>query len=162
MTTLFEGTIVNGKVTNFTTNQDPRIPESLNKTLIDYAVGNMIEYDYHDTVSRTFASSNFENEPARAGQLAITKDQLNDLEDGQAFYSIRKNGQLFEVVELSEDDKLFGKYDLDSRGKFIYAYTAYEDAIDELQTRIQPEHQKLDALSKDDLLGLDVDNAPTL
>lgn len=162
VTTLFEGTIVNGKVTNFTTNQDPRIPESLNKTLVAYAVGNMIEYDYHDAVSRTFASSNFETEPANYGQLAITKDQLNDLEDGQAFYSIRKNGQLFEVVELSEDDKLFGKYDLDSRGKFIYAYTAYEDAIDDLQTRIKPEHQKLDILSKDDLLGLEVNDAPTL
>lgn len=44
--TLFEGTITNGKITNFTSNQDPRIPESLNKTLVDYAIGNMSEYDY--------------------------------------------------------------------------------------------------------------------
>ena len=66
--------------------------------------------------------------------------------------------------ELNEDDKLFGKYDLDARqsGTIVKAYTAYEDAIDDLQTRIQPEHQKLDVLSKDDLLGLVDDNAPTL
>lgn len=161
--TLFEGTITNGKITNFTSNQDPRIPESLNKTLVDYAIGNMSEYDYQDTLFRTFASSNFEAEPAKHYQMAITKDQLEDLEDGQAFYSIRKNGQLFEVVELDPDDRLFGRYDLDARqsGTIVKAYTAYEDAIDDLQTRIKPEHQKLDVLSKDDLMAL-VDDARTL
>ena len=164
MTTLFEGTITNGKITNFTTNQDPRIPESLNQTLVAHAVGNMSEYDYQDTLFRTFASSNFETESAKHHQMAITKDQLKDLEDGQALYSIRKNGQLFEVVELSKDDKLFGRYDLDARqsGTIVKAYTAYEDAIDALQTRIQPEHQKLDVLLQDDLLGLEVDDTPTL
>lgn len=163
VTTLFEGTITNGKITNFTTNQDPRIPESLNQTLVAHAVGNMSEYDYQDTLFRTFASSNFETESAKHHQMAITKDQLKDLEDGQALHSIRKNGQLFEVVELSKDDKLFGRYDLDARqsGTIVKAYTAYEDAIDELQTRIQPEHQKLDVLSKDDVMGL-VDDARTL
>ena len=161
--TLLEGTITNGKITNFTTNQDPRIPESLNQTLVDYAVGNMSEYDYDYNLFQTFASSNFVNELAKQPQLAITKEQLEDLEDGQALYSIRKNGQLFEVVELSRDDKLFGKYDLDARqsGTYVNAYTAYEDAIDELQTRIKPEHQKLDVFSKDDVMGL-VDDAPTL
>lgn len=164
VTTLFEGTITNGKITNFTTNQDPRIPESLNQTLVAHAVGNMSEYDYQDTLFRTFASSNFETESAKHHQMAITKDQLSNLEDGQAFYSIRKNGQLFEVVELSKDDKLFGRYDLDARqsGTIVKAYTAYEDAIDELQTRIQPEHQKLDVLLKDDVMGLVVDDARTL
>lgn len=92
VTTVFEGTITNGKITNFTTNQDPRIPESLNQTLVAHAVGNMSEYDYQDTLFRTFASSNFETESAKHHQMAITKDQLKDLEDGQAFYSIRKNG----------------------------------------------------------------------
>lgn len=161
--TLFEGTITNGKITNFTSNQDLRIPESLNKTLVDYAIGNMSEYDYQDTLFRTFASSNFEAEPAKHYQMAITKDQLNNLEDGQAFYSIRKNGQLFEVVELDPDEQLFGQYDLDARqsGTIVKAYTAYEDAIDDLQTRIKPEHQKLDVLSKDDLMAL-VDDARTL
>lgn len=78
-------------------------------------------------------------------------------------YSIRKNGQLFEVVELNENDQLFGKYDLDARqsGTIVKAYTTYEDAIDDLQTRIKPEHQKLDVLSKDDVMGL-VDDARTL
>lgn len=71
---------------------------------------------------------------------------------------------MFEVVELSKDDKLFGRYDLDARqsGTIVKAYTAYEDAIDELQTRIQPEHQKLDVLLKDDVMGLVVDDARTL
>ena len=161
--TLFEGTITNGKITNFTTNQDLRIPESLNQTLVDYAIGSMSEYDYQDTLFRTFASSNFEVEPANHYQMAITKEHLSDLEAGQAFYSIRKNGQLFEVVELSEDDKLFGRYDLDARqsGTIVKAYTAYEDAIDDLQTRITPENQKLDVLSKDDVMAL-VDDARTL
>lgn len=163
VTTLFEGTITNGKITNFTTNQEPRIPESFNQTLVAHAVGNMSEYDYDYNLFQTFASSNFVNELAKQPQLAITKDQLKDLEDGQAFYSIRKNGQLFEVVELSENDKLFGRYDLDARqsGTIVKAYTAYEDAIDELQTRIQQEHQKLDVLLKDDVMGL-VDDARTL
>lgn len=58
---------------------------------------------------------------------------------------------------------MFGRYDLDARqsGTIVKAYTAYEDAIDELQTRIQPEHQKLDVLLKDDVMGL-VDDARTL
>ena len=123
----------------------------------------MSEYDYQDTLFRTFASSNFVNEPAKHYQMAITKDQLNNLEDGQAFYSIRKNGQLFEVVELDPDEQLFGKYDLDAQqsGTIVKAYTAYEDAIDDLQTRITLEHQKLDVLSRDDVMEL-VDDAQQL
>lgn len=84
--------------------------------------------------------------------------------DGRGHTVTVQNGQLFEVVELSKDDKLFGRYDLDARqsGTIVKAYTAYEDAIDALQTRIQPEHQKLDVLLQDDLLGLEVDDTPTL
>lgn len=156
VSTLFEGTVVNGKVKNAKINQDPRIPDNFNQTIVDYVVGNLSEYDYQDKIFRTFVSTNFENAPSNKPQLTISRDHLKDLDDGQEFYSIRQNGQLFEVVELNETDKLFGKYDLDARqsGTILKAYIDYNDVITDLQTRIKPENQKLDILRNEDLLDL--------
>ena len=91
------------------------------------------------------------------------RDHLKDLEDGQAFYTIRQNGQLFEVVELNENDKLFGKYDLDARqsGTVLDAYFDYNDAVEDLQTRIKPENQKIDILRNEDFLEL-IEDSQTL
>ena len=67
------------------------------------------------------------------------------------------------VVELNENDKLFGKYDLDARqsGTILKAYIDYNEAIADLQTRIKPENQKLDILRHEDLLDL-INESPTL
>ena len=153
---LFESQVVNGKITDVLQNQDPRIPESFNKTMIEYVSGNLSDYDYHDQSFRTFASSNFTTDIPQHNDMTIIKDHLKDLEEGQTFYSIRQNGQLFEVVELNENDPLFGKYDLNARQSrtVVPVYIEYETALDDLQTCIKPEHQKLDVLTTDDLDNL--------
>ncbi len=153
---LFESQVVNGKITDVLQNQDPRIPESFNKTMIEYVSGNLSDYDYHDQSFRTFASSNFTTDVPTHPDMNIIKDHLKDLEDCQTFYSIRQNGQLFEVVELNENDPLFGKYDLNARQSrtIVPVYIEYETALNDLQTCIKPEHQKLDVLTTDDLDNL--------
>lgn len=163
VSTLFEGTVANGKVKNAKITQDQRIPDNFNQTIIDYVAGNLSEYDYQDKIFRTFVSTNFENAQANQQQLTINRDHLKDLDDGQEFYSIRQNGQLFEVVELKENDKLFGKYDLDARqsGTILKAYIDYKEAIADMQTRIKPENQKLDILRHEDLRDL-INESPTL
>mgnify|MGYP000151776793 CR=1 FL=1 len=161
--TMFEGTIENDKVKDAKINQDPRIPDSFNQTIIGYVAGHLSEYDYHDKIFRTFVSTNFESAPSNQQQISINRDHLKDLEDGQAFYTIRQNGQLFEVVELNENDKLFGKYDLDARqsGTVLDAYFDYNDAVEDLQTRIKPENQKIDILRNEDFLEL-IEDSQTL
>lgn len=63
---------------------------------------------------------------------------------------------MFEVVELNENDPLFGKYDLNARQSrtLVPVYIEYETALNDLQTCIKPEHQKLDVLTTDDLDNL--------
>lgn len=156
VTRLFESKVVNGKITDIFKHQDPRITESFNKIMIEYVSGNLSDYDYHDQSFRTFASSNFTTDIPQHNDMTIIKDHLKDLEEGQTFYSIRQNGQLFEVVELNENDPLFGKYDLNAyRSKTVVpVYIEYETALNDLQTCIKPEHQKIDVLTTDDLDNL--------
>lgn len=57
---------------------------------------------------------------------------------------------------MNENDPLFGKYDLNARQSrtIVPVYIEYETALTDLQTCIEPEHQKLDVLTTDDLDNL--------
>ena len=65
-------------------------------------------------------------------------------------------GKSVTVVAINENDPLFGKYDLNARQSrtLVPVYIEYETALNDLQTCIKPEHQKLDVLTTDDLDNL--------
>lgn len=104
----------------------------------------------------------------KSGNIDITytvwADDTADMEEDQAFYSIRQNGQLFEVVELTPDDQVFGRYDLDTENDntLVNAYTDYDEAVSDLMSRVKTEYQNLATLTNDDLVELVDDDQQTL
>mgnify|MGYP007123901850 FL=1 len=96
--------------------------------------------------------------------MVIRREHTADMEEDQAFYSIRQNGQLFEVVELTPDDRVFGRYDLDTEhdSTLVNAYTDYDEAVSDLMSRVKTEYQNLATISNEDLMDLVDDDQQTL
>lgn len=96
--------------------------------------------------------------------MVVRQEHTADMEEDQAFYSIRQNGQLFEIVELTPDDRLFGRYDLDTENErtLVNAYTDYDEAVSDLMSRVKPEYQNLATLTNEDVMDLVDETQQTL
>ena len=102
--------------------------------------------------------------PREGFGMVIRREHTADMEEDQAFYSIRQNGQLFEIVELTPDDSVFGHYDLDTEqySTLVNAYTDYDEAVSDLMSRVKPEYQNLATLTNEDVMDLVDENQQTL
>lgn len=111
---MFESRLDKKHITDVSKNPDPRIPEEFNQVIIDYATGKIDREQLEEKTHEVFKTDKYLTGASREGfGMVIRREHTADMED-QAFYSIRQKGQLFEVVELTPDDRLFGRYDLDT------------------------------------------------
>lgn len=155
--TVFESHFDKKHITDISKNPDPRIPEEFNQVIIDYATGKIDHEQLNDKTSEVFQTKQYlTGEPRKGFGMLIEQEHTKDMEEDQAFYSIRQNGQLFEVVKLTPNDQIFGKYDLDTNenNTLVNAYTDYNKALNDLQNRVKPEYQKLETLSDEDFEDL--------
>ena len=148
---LFEVRYVGGHLTTEFLNLDNRISNELLMLFIRYNVGGLTFPDYLKLTQNLLSKESFLINSADTSikRFLISRDDTKDLDEGQAFYSIRQNGQLFEVVELSPTYLYFGYFDLDYGGKrgsqyLIYAYIDEEQAIYDLNRRVLREHIRPD------------------
>lgn len=163
--TVFESRLDKKHITDVSKNPDPRIPEEFNQVIIDYAAGKIDREQLNDKTQEIFATEKYLTGAPREGfGMVIKQEHTEDMEEDQAFYSIRQNGQLFEVVELTPDDRVFGQYDLDTEkdGTLVNAYTDYDEAVSDLVARVKPEYQNLATLTNEDVMSLTDDNQQTL
>lgn len=148
---VFEVLYVDGHLTTVFFNSDTRISDKLYTLFISYVVEDISFPEYLRLNQNLLSEGKFVvNSPTPSfKQMLISRDDTKDLEEGQAFYSIRQNGVLFEVVELSSTYLYFGYYDLDYGGKrgsqyLVYAYIDEEQAIYDLNQRVLREHIRPD------------------
>lgn len=163
--TVFESRLDKKHITDVSKNPDPRIPEEFNQVIIDYATGKIDQEQLEEKTHEVFKTDQYLTGAPREGfGMVIRQEHTADMEEDQAFYSIRQNGQLFEIVELIPDDRLFGRYDLDTENErtLVNAYTDYDEAVSDLMARVKPEYQNLATLSNEDLAELMDDNQQTL
>lgn len=163
--TVFESRLDKKHITDISKNPDPRIPEEFNQVIIDYATGKIDREQLEEQTHEVFKTEQYLTGAPREGfGMVIRREHTADMEEDQAFYSIRQNGQLFEVVELTPDDRVFGRYDLDTEhdSTLVNAYTDYDEAVSDLMARVKPEYQNLATLTNEDLMSLTDDNQQTL
>lgn len=163
--TVFESRLDKKHITDVSKNPDPRIPEEFNQVIIDYATGKIDREQLEEKTHEVFKADQYLTGAPREGfGMVIRREHTADMEEDQAFYSIRQNGQLFEVVELTPDDRVFGRYDLDTEhdSTLVNAYTDYDEAVSDLMSRVKPEYQNLATLTNDDLVELVDDDQQTL
>ena len=148
---LFEVRYVDGHLTTESMNLDNRLSNELLTLFIHYNVRDLTFPDYLRLTQNLLSKENFLINSADTSikRFLISRDDTKDLEDGQAFYSIRQNGLLFEVVELSPTYLYFGYFDLDYGGKkgsqyLVHAYIDEEQAIYDLNRRVLREHIRPD------------------
>ena len=155
--TVFESRLDKKHITDVSKNPDPRIPEEFNQVIIDYATGKIDREQLEEQTHEVFKTDQYLTGAPREGfGMVIRCEHTADMEEDQAFYSIRQNGQLFEVVELTPDDRVFGRYDLDTEqySTLVNAYTDYDEAVSDLMARVKPEYQNLATISNEDLMDL--------
>ena len=148
---LFEVRYVDGHLTTLFFNSDIRISDKLYTLFISYVVEDISFPEYLKLQQFLLSKKQFVvgSPNPNFKQMLISRDDTKDLEEGQAFYSIRQNGLLFEVVELSPTYLYFGYYDLDCGGKrgsqyLIYAYIDEDQAIYDLNLRVRSENIRPD------------------
>ena len=148
---VFEVLCVDGHLTTVFFNSDNRISDDFYTLFISYVVESISFPEYLQLKENLLSEVKFViNSPNPSfKQMLISRDDTKDLEEGQAFYSIRQNGQLFEVVELSPTYLYFGYFDLDYGGKrgsqyLVHAYIDEEEAIYDLNRRVIREHIRPD------------------
>ena len=163
--TVFESRLDEKHITDISKNPDPRIPEEFNQVVIDYVTGKIDREQLEEKTHEVFKTDQYLTGAPREGfGMVIRREHTADMEEDQAFYSIRQNGQLFEVIELTPDDRVFGRYDLDTENErtLVNAYTDYDEAVSDLMTRVKPEYQNLATLTNEDLMSLTDDNQQNL
>lgn len=148
---LFEVRYIAGRLTTLVFNSDIRISDKLYTLFISYVVEDISFPEYLKLQQFLLSKKQFVvgSPNPNFKQLLISRDDAKDLEEGQAFYSIRQNGLLFEAVELTPTYLYFGYYDLDFGGKrgsqyLVYAYIDEEQAIYDLNRRVLREHIRPD------------------
>lgn len=148
---VFEVLYVDGHLTTVFFNSDNRISDEFYTLFISYVVESISFPEYLQLKETLLSEAKFViNSPNPSfKQMLISRDDTKDLEEGQAFYSIRQNGQLFEVVELNPTYLYFGYFDLDYGGKrgsqyLVHAYIDEEEAIYDLNRRVIREHIRAD------------------
>lgn len=163
--TVFESRLDKKHITDINKNPDPRIPDEFNQVIMDYATGKIDREQLEEKTHEVFKTEQYLTGAPREGfGMVIKREHTADMEEDQAFYSIRQNGQLFEVVELTPDDRVFGRYDLDTEhdSTLVNAYTDYDEAVSDLMSRVKPEYQNLATLTNEDVMSLTDDNQQTL
>ena len=67
-------------------------------------------------------------------------------------------------MELTPDDRVFGRYDLDAEhdSTLVNAYTDYDEAVSDLISRVKPEYHNLATLTNEDVMDLVDENQQTL
>ena len=140
---VFEVLYVDRHLTTVFFNSDARVSDEFYTLFISSVVEDISFSEYLHLKQNLLSEDKFViNSPNPSfKQMLISRDDTKDLEEGQAFYSIRQNGLLFEVVELTPTYLYFGYYDLDYGGKrgsqhLVYAYIDEEQALYDLNQRI--------------------------
>ena len=148
---IFEVLYSDGHLTTVFFNSDSRISDEFYTLFISYVVEVISFPEYLKLKENLLSEVKFViGSPSPSfKQMLISRDDTKDLEEGQAFYSIRQNGLLFEVVELSPTYLYFGYFDLDYGGKrgsqyLVHAYIDEEQAIYDLNRRVLREHIRPD------------------
>lgn len=148
---VFEVLYVDGHLTTLFFNSDNRISDEFYTLFISYVVEVISFPEYLQLKANLLSKAKFViGSPDQTfKQMLISRDDTKDLEEGQAFYSIRQNGLLFEVVELTPTYLYFGYFDLDFGGKrgsqyLVHAYIDEEQAIYDLNRRVLREHIRPD------------------
>lgn len=147
---LFEVLYVDGHLTTEFLNLDNRLSNELLTLFIHYNVGDLSFPEYLRLTQDLLSKENFiiNSSDTSIKRFLISRDDTKDLEEGQAFYSIRQNGVLFEVVELTPTYLYFGYFDLDAKRKnsknLVYAYIDEEQALYDLNRRVLKEHIRPD------------------
>lgn len=147
---LFEVRYVDGHLTTEFMNLDNRLSNEFLTLFIQHNVGGLPFQEYLRLTQSLLSKKNFIINSADTSikRFLISRDDTKDLEKGQSFYSIRQNGVLFEVVELSPTYLYFGYFDLDAKRKnsknLVYAYIDEEQAIYDLNYRVLREHIRPD------------------
>lgn len=148
---VFEVLYVDSHLTTVFFNSDARVSDELYTLFISSVVEDISFPEYLQLKQNLLSEGKFviDSPSPNFKQLLISRDDTKDLEEGQAFYSIRQNGLLFEVVELTPTYLYFGYYDLDYGGKrgsqyLVYAYIDEEQAVYDLNQRVLREHIRPD------------------
>jgi len=147
---LFEVRYVDGHLTTEFMNLDNRLSTELLTLFIQYNVGGLPFSEYLQLTQSLLSKENFliNSTNTRIKRFWISRGDTKDLEEGQAFYSIRQNGVLFEVVELNPTYLYFGYYDLDAKRRhsknLVCAYIDEEQAIYDLNHRVRSENIRPD------------------